>query len=118
MAPITSWQQAMSASAIRSSEAEAHAASSLPQSFRSNAERSEFSSACFSLRGLVRGRTNPRKLKHALPGLRCGGCFAQQLFHARDVFRHIDTDRIVLRFGDANLVSVFHPAQLFELLDP
>src|ERR1700677_2147592 len=46
-----------------------------------------------------------------------GGRLAEYLLDARHVFGHIHADRIVLCLRHANLVTVFHPAQLLELLD-
>ena len=43
--------------------------------------------------------------------------FAEQFLDASHVLGNIHTDRIVRRFGDANLVAILHPAKLLELFD-
>jgi len=41
----------------------------------------------------------------------------EKLFDAGHVFRHVHAHGVVLHFRHADLPAVFHPAQLFQLLD-
>src|ERR1700723_3116179 len=41
----------------------------------------------------------------------------KNFLHTRHIRRHIHAHRFVIHFDDSNTISIFEPAQLFELLD-
>src|SRR5579862_3728627 len=86
-----------------------------PQSARIPPLESAYSALCSETRR-VSNRVQKLFSRRANSTASGSAEFLQNFFHALDVRRHVNADRVVIRFHTANPETIFEPPQLFKLL--